>query len=237
MGFSYLGTTMTWHSCPCGKTPPKPPLQLVINLNSLSQLIQTGFGFLFQLFFPQFNSENYLEPERFSKQVPYCIWVLTSNQFSWIVLWTHNPEPSWSTPPLFKFFKIQSLQVWTRFAKFGEIHIHTAPKIPPKIMQPTWARRSHSTKNQLKEKSPEANFIRSNTLWALLRFKVQKIQFQCHLQSVSFSHAATVPLARSSPPLPLVRSCTRVRGAFLASVARWLALAGVFCGVGTRALS
>ena len=93
--------------------------------------------------------------------------------------------------------------------------------------------RSHSTKNQLKEKSPEANFIRSNTLWALLLFKVQKIQFQCHLQSVSFSHAATVPLARSSPPLPLVRSCTRVRGAFLASVARWLALAGVFCGVGT----
>ena len=59
--------------CPCGKTPPKPPLQLVINLNSLSQLIQTGFGFLFQLFFPQFNSENYLEPERFSKQVPFCI--------------------------------------------------------------------------------------------------------------------------------------------------------------------
>ena len=93
--------------------------------------------------------------------------------------------------------------------------------------------RSHSTKNQLKEKSPEANFIRSNTWWALLLFKVQKIQFQCHLPSVSFSHAATVPLARSSPPLPLVRSCTRVRGAFLASVARWLALAGVFCGVGT----
>ena len=60
-----------------------------------------------------------------------------------------------------------------------------------------------------------------------------EIQFQCHLQFVSFSHAATVPLARSSPPLPLVRSCTRVRGAFLASVARWLALAGVFCGVGT----
>ena len=93
--------------------------------------------------------------------------------------------------------------------------------------------RSHSTKNQLKEKSPEANFIRSNTWWALLLFKVQKIQFQCHLSSVSFSHAATVPLARSSPPLPLVRSCTRVRGAFLASVARWLALAGVFCSVGT----
>ena len=63
--------------------------------------------------------------------------------------------------------------------------------------------------------------------------KFRKFSFQCHLQSVSFSHAATVPLARSSPPLPLVRRCTRVRGAFLASVARWLALASVFCGVGT----
>ena len=158
---------MTWHSCPCGKTPPKPPLQLVINLNSLSQLIQTGFGFLFQLFFPKFNSENYLEPERFSKQVPYCIWVLTSNQFSWIVLWTHNPEPSWSTPPLFKFFKIQSLQVWTRFAKFGEIHIYTSPKIPQKFRQPPGAMRGHPTKIQLQENSPHAKIISSNTWPAL----------------------------------------------------------------------
>ena len=43
----------------------------------------------------------------------------------------------------------------------------------------------------------------------------------------------TVHLARSSPPLPTVRSTTRALGAFLASVARWPALAGVFCGVGT----
>ena len=41
--------------------------------------------------------------------------------------------------------------------------------------------RSHSTKNQLKEKSPEAKFILSNTLQALLLFKIQKIQ-----TSVSF---------------------------------------------------
>ena len=198
MGFSYLGTTMTWHFCPCGKTPPKPPLHLVINLSSLSQLIQTSFGFYSNYFSSQINSENYLEPEWFSKQVPYCIWVLTSNQLSWIVLCTHNPEPSWSTPPLFKIFKIQSLQVWTRFAKFGEIHIYTPPKIPPKFRQPIWARRSHSTKNQLKEKSPEAKFILSNTLHALLLFKIQKIQFQCHLAFVSFTHAFTVHLARSS---------------------------------------
>ena len=43
----------------------------------------------------------------------------------------------------------------------------------------------------------------------------------------------TVHLARSSPPLPTVWSTTRALGLFLASVARWPALAGVFCGVGT----
>ena len=58
--------------------------------------------------------------------------------------------------------------------------------------------RSHSTKFQLKEKFPEANFILSNTLHALLLFKIQKIQFQCHLAFVSFTHAFTVHLARSS---------------------------------------
>ena len=41
--------------------------------------------------------------------------------------------------------------------------------------------RSHSTKNQLKKKSPEAKFILSNTLHALLLFKIQKIR-----TSVSF---------------------------------------------------
>ena len=180
---------MTWHFCPCGKTPPKPPLHLVINLSSLSQLIQTSFGFYSNYFSSQINSENYLEPEWFSKQVPYCIWVLTSNQLSWIVLCTHNPEPSWSTPPLFKFFKIQSLQVWTRFAKFDEIHIYTSPKIPPKFRQPTWAMRSHSTKCQLKEKSLDANFILSNTLHALLLFKIQKSSVSVSFAFVSSSHA------------------------------------------------
>ena len=50
--------------------------------------------------------------------------------------------------------------------------------------------RSHSTKFQLKEKSLDANFILSNTLHALLLFKIQKIQFQCRLRS-------SVPLMRS----------------------------------------
>ena len=153
LGFSYLGTTLDFALFPCGKTPPKPPLHLVINLSSLAQLIQTSFGFYSNYFPSQINSENYFEPKWFSKQVPYCIWVLTSNQLSWIVLGTHNPEPSWSTPPLFKFFKIQSLQVWTRFAKFDEIHSNLSPKILRKIRQPLGALRGHLTKSQ-----PQENF-------------------------------------------------------------------------------
>ena len=202
--FHILETTHDFVFFPCGKTPPKPPLLLVINLSSLSQLIQASFGFYSNYFSSQTISENYLEPEWFSKQVPFCIWVLTSNQLSWMVLCTHNPEPSWSTPPLFKFFKIQSLQVWTRFAKFDEIHIYTPPKIPPKIMQPTRAMSSHSTKNQLKEKSPEDKFILSSTLHALLLFKIQKVQ---KIQSFSLrqtrsrGHSAPWRVARSLFPL------------------------------------
>ena len=50
-GFSYLGTTLDFALFPCGKTPPKPPLHLVINLSSLSQLIQASFGFYSNKFF------------------------------------------------------------------------------------------------------------------------------------------------------------------------------------------
>ena len=61
--FHILETTHDFVFCPCGKTPPKPPLLLVINLSSLSQLIQASFGFYSNYFSSQINSENYLEPE------------------------------------------------------------------------------------------------------------------------------------------------------------------------------
>ena len=132
-GFHILKTTQDFCSCPYGKTPPKPFLLLVNNLSSLSQLIQTSFGFYFNYFISQIFSDFHFEPEPFTKQVPNSICIWTSNQLYWLVLGTLNLEPSWSTHPLFKFFKLHSLQVWTRFAKFGEIHIYTSPKIPPKI--------------------------------------------------------------------------------------------------------
>ena len=82
---------------------PPPPLN---NLNSLSQQVQTSFGFYFNYFISQIISANYFELKWFSKQVPHCLWVFISNQLLWIVLSIHNLEPSWSTPPLFKIFKI-----------------------------------------------------------------------------------------------------------------------------------
>ena len=63
--------------------------------------------------------------------------------------------------------------------------------------------------------------------------KIQKSSVSVSCAFVSSSHAFTVHLARSSPPLPTVWSTTRSLGLFLASVACWPALAGVFCGVGT----
>src|SRR3954467_12302410 len=106
-----------------------------------------------------------------------------SNQLYWLVLCTHNPEPSCSTHLLFKIFNLHSLQVWTRFVKFGEIHIYTSPKIPPKIRQPTRAMRSHSTKNQPTEKSLHAWIILSNTLHALFKH-IQQFQSSVLISSV-----------------------------------------------------
>ena len=50
--FHIFEATLGFVFCPWDKTPPKPPLPLVINLSSLSQLIQTGFGFYSNYFSP-----------------------------------------------------------------------------------------------------------------------------------------------------------------------------------------
>ena len=108
MGFSYLGTTMTWHSCPCGKTPPKPPLQLVINLNSLSQLIQTGFGFLFQLFFPLIS-------------ILKIIWSLRDFQSKYTFsfeFWPQTNSPGLSSEPTTQNH-LDPLLLFSNFSKFS----------------------------------------------------------------------------------------------------------------------
>ena len=148
----------------------QPLLPLWYNPNILSKLIKSIFGFYSNYFSSQNNSVFSFEPRWIAKQVPQCFWLLTSTQHPWIVLCTHNLEPSGSTLLLFKYFKIHSLHVWTRFAKFGENHIYTSPKIQQIFRQPLNAMRVPSTKNQLKEKSLDARIILSNTWHALFLF-------------------------------------------------------------------
>ena len=90
--------------------------------------------------------------------------------------------------------------------------------------------RDHSTKNQLKEKSPHAKIILSNTWPALLLYIFRKFSKFSVVSSSEFSHMSTVHLARCSQLLLPVRSTTRALGSFLASVAPWPACVGVFCG-------
>ena len=80
-----------------------------------------------------------------------------------------NPQPRsmkihWSPVQIFKLYL---LQVWTRFAKFDEIHSNPSPKILRKIWQPLGALRGHLTKSQLQEKFSSYHIISSNTCWTL----------------------------------------------------------------------
>ena len=75
---------------------------------------------------------------------------------------------------------------------------------------------------------PES-FCRTPGQHCYFAFSVKFREVQCRFSSLDFSHAATVPLARCSPPGLPVRSSTHALGAFLASVAPWPACAGVYC--------
>ena len=115
---------------------------------------------------------------------------MTSTQLLWIVLSTHNLEPSRSTLLLFKIFKIHPLQVWTRFVKFGEIHISPSLKILPKFRQPSDTMRGHPTKDQLKENLSHTEIISSNTWPTPFLYTFRNIQrFRV---SVSFLHQYSV---------------------------------------------
>ena len=96
-----------------------------------------------------------------------------------MVLGNHNLEPSRSTLLLFKIFKFHPLQVWTRFVKFGEIHISTPPKIPPKFRQPLVAMRDHFTKTSSR-KNPHMpkSFYRTPSMHGYCSYS-EKCRFQC----------------------------------------------------------
>ena len=89
------------------------------------------------------------------------------------------------------------LQVWTRFAIFGEIHYFPFPKILRKFRQSLDASRGHPTKFHLKKKFPRAPNISSNSWCALFLFK---FRVQCSVQSI---------VLFSSEPRCQSRQCTR----------------------------
>ena len=162
---------------------------------------------------------------------------MISNQLLWLVLSTPNLDPSRSTLPQFKIFKFHSLQVWTRFIIFGEIHIFSSPKILPKIRQPPGALRGHLTKDQLQINFPHAKNISSNTWRALFlskfrKFRVSVMQFcrQCRFFRTAASISPVCTLAPCSLLLLLIQCAARSFGWAQASVATCLANSGVFCG-------
>ena len=118
-------------------------------------LIQTNFCLLF------YHLEIY-------KGNPFSVWTFTTKLLS-------PPSPLNSQPGTMKIhwspvqnFKLHQLQVWTRFAKFGEIHSKPSPKIPSKFRQPLGALSDHLTKLQLQKNLSHSQNLLSNTCWTLL---------------------------------------------------------------------
>ena len=151
----------------------------------------------------------------------------------WIVLSTHNLDPSRSTLYIFKIFKFHPLQVWTRFVKFGEIHISASPKILPKFRQPSDAMRGHPTKNQIKKNSPHAKITSSNTWPALFlctfrKFRKLRVCSVVFRQRVVTDHPCA--LARCAQPLLPGQSTARLLGRTQVSVAASISNAGSLCG-------
>ena len=147
-----------------------------------------------------------------------------------MVLGNHNLEPSRSTVLLFKFFKFQPLQGWTRFVKFGEIHISTSPKIPPKFRQPSDAMRDHHTIGQLNKNYPHAKIISSNTWPALFLCTFRKVP-SCSVIFVRvLALIARAPWRFVHGPFPPGQSTARPLGWTQASVAASIFNAGSLYG-------
>ena len=127
---------------------------------------------------------------------------MAPNKFLWLVLSALNLYPSRSTGHQFKIFKISLLQVWSRFAIFGEIHSFFFPKILRKFIQPPDTSRDPLTKSQLKKNFPRASNISSSSLHALF---LSSFRVQCY--SSGFS---VVFFSRPSPisPVPRLASCS-----------------------------
>jgi hypothetical protein len=121
------------------------------------------------------------------------------------------------------------LQVWSRFAIFGEFHTFSFPKILRKIRQPLDASRHHLTKFQLQKHFPHARNVSSNRFNALFLL-IQKSSEDD--SGVSRQAAASISPVTSLAPcsllLLLILIAARSLGRIWASVASCPVNAGVF---------
>ena len=139
---------LPWHKCKSSLLNTPSPLDH--DLHQIQQ-VEPPHVFIFHSNSIQIFSAFYSTSWRFTKELHFLFGLLPPNFFPLLVLWTLNLEPWRSTGLQFKFFKLHLLQVWTRFAKFGEIHSKLSPKIPSKFMQPLGALSDHLTKLQLQQ--------------------------------------------------------------------------------------
>ena len=160
---------LPWHKCKSSLLTLPSPLDH--DLHQIQQVepphVIISIQISFKYFLPS-NSTSW----RFTKELHFLFGLLPPNSFPLLVLWTLNLEPWRSTGLQFKNFKLHQLQVWTRFAKFGEIHSKPSPKIPDKFMQPLGALSDHLTKLQLQKNLSLYQNLLSNTCiaWSLSSF-------------------------------------------------------------------
>ena len=107
---------------------PKPTSPLWIKPSIPFQQVSTSFRFYLYLIYPQTFFCNLVWILGIYKGSTWSFKFLSPSKLPQLVLGTLNQDPSRSTGPQFKFFKFCLLQVWTRFAIFGEIHSFSFPK-------------------------------------------------------------------------------------------------------------
>ena len=147
--FPFQNLLLPW---PKWKSPPKSHSPSLCQIKLQIQQVELPHDFSSIYFLSKIFSASYFGSWRFTKELPFLLWVLPPNQFPWLVLRALNQDPWRSTGLQFKYFKLYLLQVWTIFAKFDEIHLNSPPKNLRKFRQPLGALRGHLTKSQLQEK-------------------------------------------------------------------------------------
>ena len=123
--FPFKNLLLPWHEW---KSPPKSHLPSLCQDILQIQQVEPPHEFSSIYFLSKIISALYFGSWRFTKELPFLLWVLPPNLFPWLVLRALNQDPWRSTGLQFKYFKLCLLQVWTIFVKFDEIHLFSPPK-------------------------------------------------------------------------------------------------------------